>query len=788
MHSPYHHGFAFLDIELDLTQGVTGNDEIISTVFQYLALLKTRPQKETYDEIKAIKDIKFHYRDKVEPINYVFNLCFNLHVSLERCVLGRAFPDFVAEDIQYILDRLTPKTLNIQVVSPIFKEDLNDFTTDPIYGIQYSASPINQEQLDAWANVQLNPRLTLPTDNHLIPRNFHLKPQAQDSTQKGVQSQSSAPSADVPVLISPSNEPVRLWHLHDSAYLIPKAFYGIFFRSPALHASPLNLNLVSLYIKLYNDHVNTAYYSGRLVANSYSLVANKFGLELFVYGFNDCLESYALSLLNELLTFRIDPGRYEILRDIQENQLKGFSTWSSKGQLNFLLDMLINSSAWGYDELLASYGEVSAEEMQHLLSGILAHCQVEILAYGNVSRAEGMDFRQKVMDLLGPTCFKAGRAPMNPLIMLAVNRDVQLPTDTVYEFTVENDEQENHGILVFYQVGLEDQPLKARLELFHQLVYAAFFQQLRQTEQLAYVLALSFKYTYSGTIGIYAMLQSAYPIDYVESRVASFMNQNVDSILRNLTPEQLEKAKKSLLTRLLETPKRLNWMASRHWGEITSGQYRFNRNGELAEYVKAIPEPGTMYQFYCDYFKDGGANCRRLIIVLKSSKCKELTPKEGEGTKKEENGTKKTEGQPAEESVSVPLRSKEEEKTKKEEVKEEEEVKKTETQADEKSGSVPETATTSPQVVSQQEQAQQPPTSDEPLKTTASAIFTNPHTEPSTPALNAASSATALATCTTQTQSAHAPPPTARKRITSKWKFKCDTNHWPIPAIILDNF
>ena len=103
VHSPYHHGFAFLDIEIDLTQGITANDEIIYTVFQYLRMIKMKPQKQTYDEIKAIKDIKFHYREKVNPINYVYNLCFNLHVSLERCVLGRAFPEFVAEDITYIL-------------------------------------------------------------------------------------------------------------------------------------------------------------------------------------------------------------------------------------------------------------------------------------------------------------------------------------------------------------------------------------------------------------------------------------------------------------------------------------------------------------------------------------------------------------------------------------------------------------------------------------------------------------------------------------------------------------
>ena len=38
--SPYYHGFGFFDIEVDLTQGVTANDQIITMVFQYIQMLK----------------------------------------------------------------------------------------------------------------------------------------------------------------------------------------------------------------------------------------------------------------------------------------------------------------------------------------------------------------------------------------------------------------------------------------------------------------------------------------------------------------------------------------------------------------------------------------------------------------------------------------------------------------------------------------------------------------------------------------------------------------------------
>src|SRR5699024_6456832 len=161
-------------------------------------------------------------------------------VSLERCVLGRQFPEFVAEDITYILDRLTPETMNIQVVSPVFKNDLHNFIIDPIYGIQYSVEFLKPEFLSAWANVEPNVRMVLPKVNDFIPQNFALKPAANIG-------QTQAP--EIPELISNTGDPIRVWHLQDSKYRIPKAFFGIFFRSEKLHSSPLNLNLISLYIK-----------------------------------------------------------------------------------------------------------------------------------------------------------------------------------------------------------------------------------------------------------------------------------------------------------------------------------------------------------------------------------------------------------------------------------------------------------------------------------------------------------------------------------------------------------
>lgn len=601
VHSPYHHGFGFLNIELDLTQGITKNKEIITVVFQYLKLLREQSHKETYDEMKAIRDIKFHYRDTVEPMTYVYNLCFNLHISFQRCVLGRAFPSFLKEEVDFVLQLLTPNSLNIQVISPVFwemaKQTHSGFTTDPLYGIQYSVGPVKPELLTAWSMVEPNPHLHMPPKNNLIPRDFTLKSESK-------QQQNSLKSILTPVCISSSKNRVRVWHLTDSSsYRAPKAFIGLLFRNGQMHSSSLHLDLTTLFINLYTEHANQTFFSGHLAGASYRLSADhRFGLELTVTGFNDHLQTYVLMLLKELLTFNIAYDRFDINHGTLENELKAFSTYTARYQLNYLLkSVLCSGGGWSYEDQAKEMTKVTPETMLLFLSHILENSQVEMLTYGNLTRDEALAQGQEVETLLWPK--KSSKVPPNSLPLLNTMydayRDIKLPTNAVYELLVPNDRLESgHGTLLYYQIGLEDDYLKARLELFYQLIYFACFDQLRQKEQLAYVLSLSLKYTDSGTMGLFAFLQSSYPLPYIAARIDAFMNDTVPALLESTSFEGLERAKVSLISRLEEKPNKLQAMGERLWAEITCGQIRFDRTQKLVEAVKEIKQPKEMMDFY----------------------------------------------------------------------------------------------------------------------------------------------------------------------------------------------
>ena len=127
---------------------------------------------------------------------------------------------FNAQEIMNILNYLSVDFFNLQVVSPIFKTQKIKLETDPIYGTEYTIGNLPQASVNTWTNCQLNPNLYLPAPNEFIPQNF-----AQKAVAKS--------GVEFPELIL-SSANVRVWHLQDAKYLVPKAFYGFVFKRYSL--------------------------------------------------------------------------------------------------------------------------------------------------------------------------------------------------------------------------------------------------------------------------------------------------------------------------------------------------------------------------------------------------------------------------------------------------------------------------------------------------------------------------------------------------------------------------
>lgn len=75
-------GFGFFHIGVDLTEDALNRlDEITQIVFQYIKMLQVEGPKEyIFNENKELDNIKFNFKEKSNPIDYVQHLSYLIHV------------------------------------------------------------------------------------------------------------------------------------------------------------------------------------------------------------------------------------------------------------------------------------------------------------------------------------------------------------------------------------------------------------------------------------------------------------------------------------------------------------------------------------------------------------------------------------------------------------------------------------------------------------------------------------------------------------------------------------
>jgi len=179
------------------------------------------------------------------------------------------------------------------------------------------------------------------------------------------------------------------------------------------------------------------------------------------------------------------------------------------------------SNIWTAEELLLVFPHVDGEKAIALMKCIFANCQVETFCHGNVNKEDSIVLSKKVMHMI-----TNGQklCPMSDYIMFDQYRDVQLPIGTS-EMSLKHEQHESNGVIMFQQVGLQDCIKQlARLQLLHKMIQEPWFNQIRMAEQLAYVTFATLKMSSGGSMGLCFLIQSAYSLHYLESRIDAFLD------------------------------------------------------------------------------------------------------------------------------------------------------------------------------------------------------------------------------------------------------------------------
>jgi insulysin len=111
--------------------------------------------------------------------------------------------------------------------------------------------------------------------------------------------------------------------------------------------------------------------------------------------------------------------------------------------------------------------------------------------------------------------------------------------------------------------------------MFNQLVHEPTFNVLRTQEQLGYIVDSAEKIS-PGTMGFRVLVQSEKDPVYVETRIETFLD-GMKAWLEELSDEEFEKNRNSLILKKEEKPKNLGEETRRFWGVIADQTYEFGK-------------------------------------------------------------------------------------------------------------------------------------------------------------------------------------------------------------------
>lgn len=607
-------GFEFFKISVDLTEaGLANYEKVVAAMFKYLDLLRSTPvQKWVFDEVQQLCELAYRFKEKSPPSSYTSGLSSQMQQPYPReWILSGPYltREFDLDLIQNTLQCLSPEKCRIFVASQQLPDGSKVWDSkERWYGTEYKLQPLNSSLQGFKANEFEG--LSLPKPNSFIPSNFEVEgaPQAAQAVQSKEKKPVVKPSKR-PVLIR--NDPLaRVWHKKDDQFFMPKANIFLLLRTPLIDATPANAVKSRLLVELIKDALTEYSYDAELAGLAYNIEAQADGIGFSLDGYNDKLPVLAKYILEEVAKFKVDPSRFEVVKDQVSRAYENFHLEAPYQHANYYTTYLLNERMWTAEEKLNELAAIQPDDVQKFLPDVLSRLHIEMLAHGNIKKQEALGLTKMAVDILGPKALSPSE--------LVSPRSLILPkgSSTLWEKSVANPENVNSSIEYFCHVGdPSDINLRASLALLAQIAQEPCFDQLRTKEQLGYLVFSSVRKTI-GMMGFRILVQSERDAPYVEGRIDAFFDTLKD-LLNKMSPEEFESQKTSLIQKKKEVVKNLYEESSRYWFHIHSGYYDFLQRDLDVEALKKVNKE-EVYDLFMKFIHPSSQERSKLSVHLNS--------------------------------------------------------------------------------------------------------------------------------------------------------------------------
>lgn len=555
-------GSGLFSVNVKLTdEGLKNYKEIAKIIFQYIAMMREQPPQEwVVEEQKRISEVEFRFKQKSPPSRTASGLAGVMQKPYDRTKLlsGPAvISKFDSNLISEAMSFLRPDNFRMTIVSQDFPGDWD--RKEKWYGTEHKVEKIPEDFLKevraAFESKSWPKELHFPHRNEFIPSRL-------DVEKKEVEAPTKQPK------LIRHDDNVRIWWKKDDQFWVPKANVHIYFKTPITYVSARVVLICTLFRELVNDALVEYSYDADISGLVYDFSNHISGLSITVSGYNDKLHVLLEKVLLQVRDLEVREDRFAVIHDRMSRSLRNWDIGQPYGQVGTYSRTFKSERNFMNEDLTKELENVTAKDVQEFYPQILAQCQVEVLAHGNLYKEEALKITDQVIEIMKPRQLPASQIP--------IRRSIILPpgSNFIYEKQLRDPANVNHCIeYSLYAGNRYDDELRAKLLLVGQMTDEPCFNQLRTIEQLGYVVFSSAAF-HDTWAGYRILIQSEKDCRYLEGRIENFLN-SFEKTLQEMSDDDFEGHKRAIINKRLAKLKNLSQEDNRFWNHIYSDSYDF---------------------------------------------------------------------------------------------------------------------------------------------------------------------------------------------------------------------
>ncbi|KAM7347169.1 nardilysin-like isoform 1-T3 [Cochliomyia hominivorax] len=614
--------FTLFNINITLTElGLENMDAILYATFAYVKLFNSAAKlKEIYEELSFIKASNFRFASEISPIDNVQYLVKSCRKYPSKDILTGPllYYQFSETELQNLINHLNEFHFNIAITSNKPFEGAIYDKKEKWFGAEYSTKKIPQKWCDLWQNNSNIEELFLPQPNPFVAKDFHIF-----CKEKNV---SDMPQAPEKLL---QTDLYELWFRQDDRFQLPHGYMYFFFMSPLMRKNSKNPVIGCLYLDLVQYYLVEELYPATVAGINYQIFCTEKGVVMSVDGYNEKLHLVIDILIKAFISTK---------DRIKENELETFKKQYQKNSFNELLkpvtvnrdleQFMLKDLYCSKTEMFKFIPDVTLSEVQNFAKEFCEELYVQALIQGNLEKETAFKVMDSVMNNL--KCEKIKEK------YFIEDRGIELPLGAHKILCHNLNPKDCNTVVVnFYQIGARHLRQECIINLLLMILEAPLYDNLRTKEQLGYSVSCSLS-NHHGVMGYYIHVSSQetkHNVALVEERIEAF-RLNIQKLLQDLSLEDFNNFKKSLIKLREIKDITLYEEVSRSWNEITTEEYLFDRKLKEIEILQTL-EMEDILEFWQEHKE---CNERKLSVqVMGNNKATENTEQNNTDDKLDNN-------------------------------------------------------------------------------------------------------------------------------------------------------